>query len=226
MQIRKILEAIATPLIFLLIAVSLLAAWRIFNLPPEQELLRTTGQYFNLYGSWIVFASAFLEGVLFAGWYYPGSLVLFLGIIFAGNDLKRIILVVLLAITGAIMAYIFNYGLGKYGWHRLFLKAGLKKSIEHAQENLSKHALNAILLTYWQPNFAAITSTAAGILHFPFKKFLLYSISATFIWAVFWTLTVYFLGEKALTFVGIKFVFIIGAAWIALRLLALRKKEN
>ena len=81
-------------------------------------------------------------------------------------------------------------------------------------------------MSYWQPNLAALTSTSAGILQLSFKKFLIYSLFATISWSIFWGVLVYFLGEAALSLVGLRFVIFAIAAWIAFRILFKKSPEG
>lgn len=220
---KNLLKIVGLPMLFLGVFLSLWAVWKILDLPPEDELIEITRRYFDLYGYWIVFASAIIEGILLAGWYYPGSLVIFLGVIFAGRNIPEVVWVVSSVTAGLFLAYLFDYTLGKYGWYKLLLKFGLREPIENAQTRLTKYGLSGIFLSYWRPNLAALISTAAGILQFSFKRFMLYSLIAVTLWNIFWGALVYFLGEAALTAVGIRFVLVAVVVWIAYRMI-LKKK--
>ncbi len=217
---KNILQNIGLPLVFLGVFASLFLLWRILNLPKDDELIEIIRNWFNQYGLWIVLVSAIIEGVLLVGWYYPGSLVIFLGVIFAGKDIPQVIITISFVTIGLLVAYILNYAIGRYGWYKLLLKFGIKAPVENAKRRLTKYGLKGIYGSYWQPNLAALTSTAAGILHFPFKKFLKYSLIATIIWNVFWGSLVYFLGESALNLVANIYIVFIGiGVWIAIRLI-------
>ncbi len=205
---KNLLKIVGLPMIFLAVALLLWAGWRVLNLPSESELIEIAKRYFDLYGYVIVFVSAIIEGMLLAGLYYPGSLVIFLGVIFAGKNIPEVLWV----------AYLFNYALGKYGWYKLLLRFGLRGPIEKAGAHLTKYGLSAIFFSYWQPNLAALTSTVAGILQFPLRKFILYSTIAAALWDTFWGALVYVLGETALSAIGIRFVLVIVFVWIACRL--------
>lgn len=207
-------KRIALPFIFLLVFLSLYMVWKALNLPPESELIEIARGYFEKYGIITVLVSSIIEGMLLVGWYYPGSLVIFLGVIFAGKDVLQVIFVVSFVTLGLSIGYIINFFLGKYGWYRLLLAFGLKKPLNDAQKRLTKYGLSGIFVSYWQPNLAAVTSTAAGILRFPFRKFLLFSSFAVILWNVFWGTLVYFMGETALSIVGLKFVFVSILIWI------------
>src|SRR3989338_345504 len=220
---KSFLKIVGLPIVFLGVSLSLWAIWKILDLPPRDELIEITRRYFDLYGYWIVFVSAIIEGILLAGSCFPGRLVVFLGVIFAGKNIPEVIWVVTLVTIGLFLAYLFNYALGKYGWYRLLLKFGLREPIENSQMRLTKYGLSGIFLSYWQPNLAALISTAAGILQFSFKKFMLYSVIAVTLWDIFWGMLVFFLGEAALTAVGTWFVIVSMTVWIAYRLMFNRK---
>ena len=223
---KDTLKKIVLPLIFLGAVVSLFFVWKIFNLPPQERLIEIARSYFDAYGLITVFISSILEGVLLVGWYYPGSLVIFLGVIFAGNDVIRATEVISSVTAGFFVAYALNFALGKYGWYRVLLVLGLREPLERAEHRLASYGLKAIFLTHWHPNLAGLTSTAAGILHIPFKKFFLYSCVSTILWNIFWGSLVYFLGERALTLVGFRFVLIVLGIWILVRIFSERIKTK
>lgn len=215
---KNILKKVALPLLFLGVFLSLYLVWKILGLPPEDGLIQMAREYFERYGLLVVFISAVIEGLLLVGWYYPGSLVIFLGVIFAGKDIPRVIAVVSVVTIGLFIAGIINFFVGRHGWYRLLLVFGLKEPLESAQHRLTKYGLSAIFISYWHPNLAALTSTSAGLLQFPFRKFFMYSLCATILWNIFWGALVYFLGEASLSLVGLRFVIIAVIVWIAFRL--------
>ena len=215
---KNLFKKIALPLLFLCVFLSLYLLWRLLNLPPEDELIQIAKDYFEKYGLLTVFVSAVIEDLLLIGWYYPGSLVIFLGVIFAGKDIPKVVEVVSVVTIGLFIAYIINFFVGKYGWYRLLLAFGLKEPLENAEHRLTKYGLRAIFMSYWQPNLAALTSASVGILQFSFRKFLIYSFFATVLWSIFWGTIAYFLGGASLSFIGIRFIIIAILVWIVFRL--------
>lgn len=214
------------PLTFLGIFFAIYLAWRFFGLPSDEELLRIAGKYFDRYGLSVLLLSSIVEGLVLVGWYYPGSLVIFLGVILAGRDVEKVIAAVGVITIGLFISYVANFFLGKYGWYRLLLKFGLKDALDDAKGRVSRYGLPAIFMSYWQPNLAALVATSAGILDFSFRKFLLYSIPAIIIWNSFWGLLVYIIGERALSLVGLRFIFLIIFIWIVYRMWNEAKKEK
>jgi membrane protein DedA with SNARE-associated domain len=213
------------PLAVLGIFLLIFLAWRFFGLPPEERLIEIARFYFDKYGLAILLVSAVVEGTILVGWYYPGSLIIFLGVILAGKDLPKVIAAVGVITVGLFFAYIINFLLGKYGWYRLLLKFGLMEALEEAKARVIKHGFAAIFMSYWQPNLAALVATSAGILHFSFIRFMAISIIATVIWNTFWGTLVYFIGDAVLSLVGLRFVFLIIFLWVIYRIWNKEKKE-
>lgn len=219
-KFKKLWKIIGLPCILFLILLTFFIIWKLLKLPPEDQLVQIARSYFDKYGLITVFVSAIIEGLLLVGWYYPGSLVIFLGVIFAGKDIIGVAEVVLVVSAGLFIAYIINYFLGKYGWYKLFLAFGLKEPLDKTESKLSSHGSTAIFMSYWEPNLASLTSTAAGILQFPIKRFLIYSLLSLLVWDSFWGISIYFLGDMALSLIGFKFALIVMAIWILYLLVA------
>ncbi|MDO8589952.1 MAG: VTT domain-containing protein [bacterium] len=211
---KKALLPVSVLGIFLLIYL----AWRFFALPPEDKLIEIARFYFDKYGLAILLVSALIEGTVLVGWYYPGSLVIFLGVILAGKDIPKVMAAVAAITVGLFFAYILNFLLGKYGWYRLLLRFGLREALDDVRARVTKYGLLAIFMSYWQPNLAALVATSAGILKFSFSKFLMLSLLAAMLWNTFWGTLVYFVGERTLSLVGIRFVLLAVFVWIIYRI--------
>lgn len=222
---KKLWKKALLPLGILAVLMVFYVAWRFFGLPPEEELIGIARTYFEKYGLWILLLSAIIEGTVLVGWYYPGSLVIFLGVILAGTNIPLVIQAVLTISLGLLIAYVANFFLGKHGWYKLLMKFGLKDALEDAKERVARYGLPAIFMSYWQPNLAALVATSAGILDFSFKKFMAYSISAVLLWNTFWGILVYFIGEGVLHLVGLRFILLVIFAWLIYRIYKEKKGE-
>jgi|SRR4051794_32273916 len=159
-MLRRALTIIAFPLAVLAVFGLLYAIWRALDLPPEETLAQIAKSYLDRYGIVIVLISAYLEGLLLIGWYFPGTLVIVLALIFAAPHPSRFALVATVAGAGLVSAYLTNFCAGKYGWYRLLLAFGLREPLENAQRRLTKYGLSAIFTTYWQANLASCTQSA------------------------------------------------------------------
>jgi len=218
-KVFYILKLLSVPLILVAIYLSMFVIWQLLNLPTDDQMVAITKSAFEKYGLWVVFISALIEGFLLLGQYFPGGIIIFLGVISAGKDVPRAVEVVSVVCAAFIIAYTLNYLVGKYGWYKLLVKFGLGKSLNDAKQKLSTQGLNAIIFSYWEPNLASITATAAGILQIPMKDFQIYSVPGVIVWNIFWGTLVFSLGTTALQIVGLKYVLIIFAVWVAIILL-------
>ncbi len=131
-MLKEIFNKIKLPLFIIVFFILLSFIWKLFGLPPEEELIEMARGYFEEYGLITVFAAAIIEGELLAGWYVPGGLVIFLGVILSHSQ-EQAILSVSFTIVGFLIAYIFNFFVGKYGWYKILLKLGVQNSLEKAK---------------------------------------------------------------------------------------------
>lgn len=189
---KKLYKALAFPLFLLLILISFVAVYRIFNLPTNEELIKIVKIYFERYGYPVLFVSAFIEAIPVINIYYPGSSIILLAAAFSRQGTLNIFLVVLLTSLAFQIAYIINYFIGKHGWYRLFIKLGLGGSLENTREKIEKHGSRWLWLTYFHPNIGALTATTYGILKIPFRRFFITSILAVLCWDIFWGAFCYF----------------------------------
>lgn len=218
MKINNLLKILAIPLSFLVLAFGIYFLWEIFNLPEREEFFAIVRSWFDTYGLWLVFFSALLEGILVFGNYYPGGTVIFWGVILASGDIFETVFVVAIICVALFIAYFANYMIGKYGWYKIFTKFGMRKLLEEKKEKVGRHLFSAIIGSYWMPNLASLTSTAAGILHLPLRKFLINSAIGVIVWNTFWGILVSLLGERAFDVISLKWALIIFAVWVVVAL--------
>ena len=216
---KTLLKIAAGPLILLAFYLSLWGIWTLFGLPKDDALIKVINDYFAQHGLWVLFLAALIEGALILGQYFPGGFVIFIGVISAGGNIGRIVTMVTIVSIAFFIAYILNYAVGRFGWYRLFLKLGLKGTLENAQTKLKRHFFWGIMASYWEPNLASITATAAGILQFSFKRFLLYSAISVLSWNTVWGIFVHFAGQTIFEYFGVQYAFIVFGIWIAILLL-------
>lgn len=214
---RRFRILVGLPLAALAVLLSLYALWLWLDLPPEETVVAVARSYFETHGLVTVLVAAFVEGLLLVGWYFPGSLVIIFGLIFAGDDVARVAAVAALAAAGLLAAYVVNFLAGRYGWYRLLLAFGLREPLANAQCRLAHYGLGAIFTTYWQANLSSLVSTAAGILQMPFSRFLACSLAAVAFWITFWSTLIFFLGRAALSLAGFRFILLMILVWLIVR---------
>lgn len=216
-MLRRFRTLVGLPLAALAVLLSLYAVWLWLDLPPEETVIAIARGYFETHGLVTVLVAAFIEGLLLIGWYFPGSLVIIFGLIFAGEDVARVAAVAALAAAGLLAAYVVNFLAGRHGWYRLLMAFGLREPLANAQRRLVRYGLGAIFTTYWQANLSSLVSTAAGILQMPFSRFLACSLVAVAFWITFWATLIYFLGRAALSLAGFRFILLMILVWLIVR---------
>lgn len=187
--------------------------WKLLDLPSDEVMIMLVKEWLIEYGLLIVFIGSLIETVLFVGFYFPGSLIIFLSVALS-PDPRHAALSILTVSAGMLCGYSINYVLGKYGWYRLFLKLGMKQGLENAQRKMTKNDVRYIFYTYWNPALAAFSSTAAGTLLMDYRRFLILMVVAIAIWNTFWGVVAYSLGEAVLVLMDISLILKIVAVWI------------
>lgn len=202
------------PALFWFSIIAVLAiVWKILDLPSEEETIEIVTTWLQTYGLWIVLIGSMLESLLFIGLYFPGSVIIFLSVALSPDPLHAVKAVVAVSI-GMLIGYTLNYTFGKYGWYKVFLKLGMRDSIENARAKMERNDIRYIFYTYWNPGLGSFTATAAGILRTNFKRFLLLMVLAIVVWNTFWGVLVYSLGESALALLDFTLVLKIIVVWI------------
>jgi membrane protein DedA with SNARE-associated domain len=201
-KLKKLIKYAGAPLLVILVYGSLAILYRTFDLPSQEEVLSLVRSYYKDYGYWLIFVSALIEGMLLVNWYFPGSIVIVLGVSLAYPDPLKAAALVGLVTIGFFVSAVINYALGRYGWYRLMLKFGLKGTLDGAKNKLEQKGLTIVFSSYIHPNLGALTATSAGILHLSFTRFALYSIVALICWNTMWGLLAYVFGEVMLNYLS------------------------
>ena len=226
-SVRHIVSPIWLPLFALAAVIGFYSLWGIFDLPPRNEVIQMASLYFDRYGFITILIAAIIEATLLLGWYFPGSLVIVVGVVIAGDDLHEVVGVFLATTLGFWIAHTFNYFVGKYGWYKLLAALGFREALAKAQAQVLRFGPRALFFTNFHPNLGALTATAAGILQMPFRLFLASMLVATILWDTFWTIIGYSFGAYSIELIGPKFVVPFIAVWIAVTLyFAWRKRKS
>lgn len=215
---QELLRVALVPMFLLVLFIVFILFYKSLGLPKKDEIIATAQQLFDTHGYWVVFIAAFLEGMLLLGWYLPGSVVIVFGVIASRNGPLNPILVVTSIVFAFFATAITNYGLGRYGWYRLFLHFGLGPPLERIKKRTKEKGLHMIWPTYFHPNLGTLTATSCGILQLPFRKFVLYSLIALIAWNTLWGVLVYFMGNLALRFLNMWLVVLVLFIWLVIRL--------
>lgn len=179
-------------------------------------------EYFDQYGLLIVFIAALIESAFVVGSWVPGSVVIFMGVVFSSGNPVQGIMVVLSVIFGFIIGFTADFYLGKYGWYKLITHFGFAQGIENTKNRIQKYGMSIPWLGYHSPDLGSFIATSYGILGYTYKKFLSSSLLPIAFWCAFWGALTYTLGEKALSVLGWNALLVILVVWITARFIEVK----
>lgn len=193
--LREILES------DLLMPVVLILSYVIFIfvargvLPTSDELIVSFEQAYASYGYQIIFFSALLESLILVNLVVPGGAALALGAVFARSGQTDLVTVIAIASAGVVCGYMLDYLLGKYGFGQVIKKTSYGSFLDQAKLKLKRYGNRSLIVSFVHSNIGSFTSFAAGILKFNIWKFFILATVATVVWATFWALIIYTLGD-------------------------------
>lgn len=177
----------------------------------------------KLYGQWgllFMFFASLIEGMLFVNWYFPGSFIVLTGALLSRGGLVPFWRFVPVVFLGFFFAFLADYFIGRYGFYHLIKKFKMfADRIEAAKRALEKRSVSTFFIWYFHPQSGNFVATAAGILHFPFFKFLVLNALAGFSWMAFWVGLVYIFGGIILRIIS-DYSFLIAVFALAVWVLA------
>lgn len=223
---KKYFNILVGPLLILFLFFLVGFVWKLFNFPPQEELIPLVKNYFDTYGMWLVFISAIIESGFVIGVYAPGGLIIFLGVIFSIGDPAKAIWIVLSVIIGFVIGFTSDFFLGKYGWYKFLLHFGFDKALSKMKEKIEKYRISTAWVSYNDPNLGSLFATTCGILQYSYKKFLFITVPAVIVWCTFWGTIAYVFGDGALKLLGYKVIYIILGVWIIARFVELKLEEK
>lgn len=148
-------------------------------------------------GIYVVLFIVFAETGLFAGFFLPGDSLLFLAGIYStelmitflpmGSDfLNVLVLSILVAISG-IIGNTFGYWFGAKSGTYLYNKKDSfwfkKKYLIQSHEFFEKHGGRAIIFARFIPVIRTFAPIIAGVVKMERKKFMLFNVISSFLWA-------------------------------------------
>lgn len=164
-------------------------------------------------GIYVVLFIVFAETGLFAGFFLPGDSLLFLAGIYSselmatlftieGEFLNVLLLSVLVAIAG-IVGNTFGYWFGAKSGTYLYTKEDSfwfkKKYLIQSHDFFEKHGGRAIIFARFLPIIRTFAPIIAGVVKMDKKKFMLFNIVSSFLWAFTLIFAGHYLYELFLT---------------------------
>ncbi len=164
-------------------------------IPTPDELIQTFSALYAKYGYEIIFTAAFLESLILINLFVPGQVAMALGVIFSRTGQTNLIIVVAVAVLGAISAYSLDYLLGSFGFSDFLKKTSFKSFHHESKTNLMRFGYKGLIVGFFNTNIGAFLSLAAGTLNYPWLKFITIAFISTIFWATFWAILVYTFGN-------------------------------
>ena len=152
MRLKRIVKELpllpTSALIFYLLMVLL---WNLGGIPSPTEIVSFLQTLYNNYGLFGLSIATFLEGVVYLGLYFPGSVVIALAVLFSdGSFMTLFSISLIVAITLTITSFV-NYFLGRH--------ASFKKE----KSQIHKKASKGLFLSMIHPNILAFYFFDAGL---------------------------------------------------------------
>lgn len=182
-------------------------------------LLSTLG----IYGLPVLFAALLVGAV---GLPLPGALLLIAAGSFVEEGEMSLWPVILLSASGAVLGDNLGYVLGRWGGYRLrrwvSRLVGGRDRLKQAEDWLKRREGAAIFFSRWLLTpLGPVVNISAGVTSYPWRRFLLYSVTGEIVWVVLYVLLGKFfsdrvqamsdiLGDVVWMIVGLLFVVILG----------------
>ncbi|MFP9113960.1 DedA family protein [Flavobacterium sp. RHBU_3] len=164
-------------------------------------------------GIYVVLFIVFAETGLFAGFFLPGDSLLFLTGIYSdalmsticdfGNGFLNVTVLALLVAASGVIGNMFGYWFGYKSGTYLYKKEDTflfrKKYLIQAHEFFEKHGGRAIIFARFLPIVRTFAPIIAGIVKMDKKKFMLYNIVSSVLWAFAMIFAGHYLNELFMT---------------------------
>jgi len=150
------------------------------------NLFQAHPETWQQWGYMIVFATAFIESILFIGIFIPGQIFIILAGFLVKLGIMNFWWALLAAAIGAILGDATGFAIGKRykdklpEWMHAFLK---KEHLEKTQRMIEKHSVKTIFVGRLHSMTRTLAPFAAGTTSISFRKFFTVDIFAAIIWA-------------------------------------------
>lgn len=165
-----------------------------------ERILDLIRPLFANWGYLLVFLFAFLERSFLVGLVVPGSAIVLLGGIYAGQGDLNIALVILLAFVGSLAGDNLGYLIGLKLGLPLIEKHGdfmrLRARVRLSEQYFKKYGGVTVLIARFVAVLGTLACPVAGMAKMNYKKFLLYEFLGSTAWAVGFGLLGYFFGRS------------------------------
>ncbi len=175
---------------------------RLLHLPEINQIIDYAQLHLTQYGYLIIFIAAILEATPLFNSYVPGSVIIVLTVASSRQNGLNPFLLVGLVDLGFFIGYILDWSAGHYGWYKLFHFLGWGPALRQVESQLKQSGKRWLWLTYFNPDIASLSTTAAGILGYKLPDLLAYVFWPVIGWNIMWGLLAYYLGDQLLRSAG------------------------
>jgi membrane protein DedA with SNARE-associated domain len=158
--------------------------------------------YLNHYGYWAVFGALLLENL---GLPVPGETLLIAGALLASRGKMDIVTLLGTAGVAAVTGDNIGYAIGRFGGRRLVFRYGRYVFITEGRLNKAegffrRYGGAVVVMARFFAVLRQLNGIVAGTVKMRWQRFLAYNILGAALWAGFWGMLFYELGEKAARF--------------------------
>src|SRR4051812_3518408 len=104
---KDFLKFAAGPIFMMGVFIVVAVLYYTLPLPSKDEIVNWMKLYYDQYGYWLVFFASVGEGLLLVNWYFPGSIAIVFGVVFARPDPVKGIIMVALVTLGFVLTALF-----------------------------------------------------------------------------------------------------------------------
>jgi membrane protein DedA with SNARE-associated domain len=154
--------------------------------------------YMLIYGYWAVFFGVMLEN---AGVPIPGETILLIAGYFASRGEFHILLVMLIAASGAVIGDNIGFAIGHHYGRSILLRFGrfiflTPKRLERMENYFESHGNKTILVARFITGLRVFAALLAGASKMPWRIFFVYNVAGAILWSVVITTLGYLFGQS------------------------------
>jgi membrane protein DedA with SNARE-associated domain len=160
--------------------------------------LQLIEHYMLIYGYWAVFFGVMLEN---AGLPVPGETILLIAGYFASRGHFHLVLVMIIAATGAVIGDNIGFAIGHHYGRGLLLRFGrffflTPKRLAHMENYFTRYGNKTILVARFITGLRVFAALLAGASKMPWRVFFIYNVAGAILWSIVITTLGYLFGQS------------------------------